>query len=99
MNLLRYALFLPVVFALPACEREPELPCPLAGPELWEPAIRSYFERYPPEDGPDAVKILEYPSYSSTLPGWMVDVEVPGSKYIALVSCSGYVEISGGDPY
>ena len=94
---LRKCAILSAVAALAGCQEKPVEPCPDAGRDFIEQSVSAYFARSFPKVAQRDITILHDEKYESYPKSWMVSVDLPDRKYIALVSCSGKVELSGRD--
>lgn len=80
--------------ALAGCDEASSPACPDASKAFLEDATRAYFSRLKPALSSTDISVGSDETYNRSGKNWVVSVDVPDKQYIAIVSCSGDVELS-----
>lgn len=83
------------VIAISGCNDSQEASCPFAGQSFFERSVHAYFSKHPPAIGLEQIKVLPGARYDEHTHWWIVPIDMGEAKINALLSCDGYLELSG----
>lgn len=71
-----------------------EMHCPEKGEDFFKESVDKYFQKHPTSNG-ESYRVLDGATYEKVTNWWTVPVLVGTQKWNALLSCDGYLELSG----
>lgn len=81
------------VFALQACGKEEIFPCPQADEQFIQSSLDAYFKKHP---RPGIKPVIDGRShYDTSTNWWIVPLKGSDGNIQALLSCDGFIEITG----